>query len=83
MRSRTVYVEDQPDGVVWYWYSTGQKFQRAQYDRGKPIGLQKGWRRNGKLFSNFEYRNGRVYGLRNSNLCVELENEQWFAQTDI
>ncbi len=65
-----------PEGVAWSWYSSGEKFKRYNYSKGAPVGLQQGWRRNGKLFSNFEYKNGRAYGLRNSNLCVELEDEQ-------
>jgi len=75
LRSRTHYVGDQPDGVAWSWYRTGEKFKRYHYEAGQPVGIQQGWRRNGKLFSNFEYRGGRAYGLRNSNLCVELEDE--------
>lgn len=79
LRTRTTYVNDRPDGVAWSWYRNGMKFKRFQYVGGRPTGLQQGWRQNGKLFSNFEYRNGRTYGLRNSNLCVELEDEQFVA----
>lgn len=79
LRTRTTYVNDRPDGVAWSWYRDGMKFKRFQYSNGRPTGLQQGWRKNGKLFSNFEYRNGRTYGLRNSNLCLELEDEQFVA----
>lgn len=75
-RSTTQYLNDKPDGENWRWYQTGEKFKRLSYAAGIPVGLQQGWRRNGKLFSNFEYRNGRTYGLRNSNLCVELDDEE-------
>ena len=77
-RSETYFVDDQPDGIAWSWYRTGEKYKRYSYAAGVPVGLQQGWRQNGKLFSNFEYRNGRAYGLRNSNLCVELEDEELF-----
>jgi antitoxin component YwqK of YwqJK toxin-antitoxin module len=75
MRSRTQFVDDRPDGVAWSWYRSGEVFKRYNYEAGQPVGIQQGWRKNGKLFSNFEYRNGRAYGLRNSNLCVELDDE--------
>lgn len=75
-RSETWFVNDMPHGVARSWYSSGEKYKRYQYDLGAPTGLQQAWRKNGKLFSNFEYRNGRSYGLRNSNLCVELEDEK-------
>lgn len=75
-RSTTHYLNDKPDGKNWRWYQTGEKFKKLSYVAGIPVGLQQGWRKNGKLFSNFEYRNGRTYGLRNSNLCVELEDEE-------
>lgn len=78
-RSLYRYVNDLPDGLAWQWYRSGEPFQRLRYDLGQPVGLQKGWRRNGKLFSNFEIRHGRAYGLRNSNLCVELEDEDYVA----
>ncbi|MFK8015943.1 MAG: toxin-antitoxin system YwqK family antitoxin [Gammaproteobacteria bacterium] len=74
-RSTTTYVHDKPDGIAMTWYRGGEKFKKFQFTDGRPTGLQQGWRRNGKLFSNFEYRNGRTYGLKNSNLCVELEDE--------
>lgn len=76
MRSQTQFVNDKPEGIAWSWYDSGQRYKRYNYAAGQPVGLQQGWRRNGKLFSNFEYRNGRAYGLRNSNLCVELEDEK-------
>lgn len=78
-RSKSRYVNDLPDGVAWQWYRTGEKFKRMRYRLGTPTGLQQGWRQNGKLFSNFEIRNGRAYGLRNANLCVELEDENYVA----
>jgi len=76
-RTRTEYLDDKPHGVAWSWYRGGEKFKRYNYVAGEPAGLQQGWRTNGKLFSNFEYRNGRTYGLRNANLCVELEDEDF------
>lgn len=75
-RSETLYHNDHAEGVAWSWYSNGNKYKKYNYAAGQPIGLQQGWRLNGKLFSNFEYRNGRTYGLRNSNLCVELNDEE-------
>ena len=75
-RSTTHFVDDRAEGIAWSWYRSGEKFKRHNYSRGQPAGLQQGWRRNGTLFSNFEIRNGRAYGLRNSNLCVGLEDEQ-------
>lgn len=74
-RSETWFVDDKPHGVALSWYSSGEKYKRYQYDFGTPTGLQQAWRKNGKLYSNFEYRNGRAFGLRNSNLCVELDDE--------
>ena len=76
-RSHTEYKNDQAHGVALRWYKTGELYKRENYVAGRPEGLQQAWRRNGKLFSNFEYRNGRAYGLRNSNLCVELEDEEF------
>lgn len=76
LRSRIEYVDDNPHGVALSWYISGERYQRFQYDHGVPIGLQQAWRKSGKLFSNFEYRDGRAFGLRNSNLCVELNDEQ-------
>lgn len=76
MRTQTRYDNDYAEGVAWSWYRNGNKYKRHNYVAGKPIGLQQGWRLNGKLFSNFEYRNGRTYGLRNSNLCVQLNDEE-------
>ena len=75
-RSQTFFVNDKPHGVAWSWYASGETLKRYNYDMGRPDGLQQGWRLNGKLFSNFEYRNGRAYGLRNSNMCIGLEDEQ-------
>lgn len=76
MRSQTSYSNDDAEGEAWAWYSNGNKYKKYNYVAGQPSGLQQGWRLNGKLFSNFEYRNGRAYGLRNSNLCVELNDEK-------
>lgn len=75
-RSKTRYVDDRPDGEVWSWYRGGEDFKKYNYVAGVPVGLQQAWRSNGKLYSNFEIRNGRAYGLRNSNMCVELDNEE-------
>ncbi len=75
-RSKTQYVNDRPDGEAWRWYRGGEDFKKYNYVAGVPVGLQRAWRLNGKLFSNFEIRNGRAYGLRNSNMCVELDNEE-------
>ena len=69
--------DDAPDGAAWQWYRTGEPFKRLRYQLGAPVGLQQGWRRNGKLFSNFEIRNGRAFGLRNANLCMELDDENY------
>ncbi len=75
-RSQTLYINDQPDGGAWRWYRGGEIFKAHNYAAGVPVGLQRAWRVNGKLYSNFEIRNGRAYGLRNSNMCVELDNEE-------
>ena len=75
-RSESWFVDDLPHGISRSWYSSGEKYKRYQYEHGVSAGLQQAWRKNGKLFSNFEYRNGRAYGLRNSNMCVELDDEQ-------
>lgn len=77
LRSSSRYVNDKLDGEAWRWYRSGEKFKKLSYDLGEPVGLQQAWRKNGKLFSNFEYRNGRAYGLRNSNMCVELADEEF------
>lgn len=76
LRSKTNYRNDQPHGVAWRWYRSGEPFKRLRYIAGQPAGLQQAWRKNGTLFSNFEIRNGRSFGLRNSNLCVELSDEE-------
>ena len=81
-RSLTTYLNDKPEGEAWRWYRGGENFKRFNYLAGNPVGLQRAWRLNGKLFSNFEIRDGRAYGLRNSNMCVELSDEEISIQNE-